>query len=110
MVDVEPSDLYGLDSIPRSTIEEGERYVFDWSPYTWARDNEGHEGPVVVTIEDVSNLLGDIEMRTDDGKYLNNLGEGRAQVMGRADNTDGVPDVTDVGRGGRYYPYPPQEG
>lgn len=110
MTDLTYSDLIGVESIPGSEVEEGERYVFDWSPYTWAYENEGYDAVVVVTIDDISTFLGDIKMTTRDGRYLKNLGEGRPQVMGRADNTENVPDVTDVGRGGFYYPYPlPEE-
>lgn len=106
MDSVEYGDTIGVESIPRSDVEEGESYVYKWSPYEWARKNEGYEGVAVVTVDDVSELVGDIKMTTDDGMYLKDLGEGRPQVMGRADNTEDVPDVTDVGRGGRFYPYP----
>lgn len=96
--------------VSRSDVEEGETYVFEWSPYGWARENEGAEGRVKVTVDKVSDLVGDIEMtEAASGQYLNDLGEGRSQVMGRADNTEGVPDVTDTGIGGRYYEYAPAE-
>lgn len=100
---VSRDELDKATRVPRDEVEEGERYIFEWSPYSWAAENEGYVGRVWVTVTDVSDIVGDIKMEADDGSYLNNLGEKRPQVLGRAENTTGVPDLTDVGLGGRFY-------
>lgn len=94
--------------VDRDEVQEGETYIYEWSPYGWASQNEGYEGRVRVTVTDTGGIVRDIKMRTDDGTTLTDLGEGRAQVMGSAENTDSVPDYTDVGRGGRFYEVPNQ--
>lgn len=98
--------------VPRDEVREGRTYIFDWDPYGWAWEEQDLEGRVEVTADDVHSLTGDIRLVADDGTVLRDLGEGRAQVMGPADRMEGMPDRTDVGRGGRYYepPGPEEEG
>lgn len=108
MVEIDREDLREADRVSRDRVKEGERYIFEWSPYSWALDEQGLDGLVAVTVTDTGGIVRDIVMETDGGVTLRDLGEGRAQVMGPADRIDGVPDRTDVGRGGRYYALDPE--
>lgn len=93
-------DLRG-DRIAGSDLEVGDTVVFKWSAFGWATENEGHSGAVKATVDRIE-AMGDIKLITDAGHTLKVL-KGRSEVMGDAQETDGVPDWTDVGRGGTFY-------
>lgn len=92
------------ERLNKQDVAEGDVLIFEWSPYGWAAENEGYVARHYVRVTDVHDFTGDVKLRTPDGKTLTDLGEGRAQVMGDASHTGDVPDRTDVGRGGTYYP------
>lgn len=92
--------------VPRDELREADTYIFDWNPYGWASDAQDLKGRIFVRVTDIGPIAGDIKLEAQDGTVLRDLGEGRRQVMGPADNRTGVPDRTDVGHGGSYYEPP----
>ena len=89
-------------------VETGKTYTVEMGLYMWAVENEGHESVTKVTVTDMmgeqkKGHMCDVTFRCENTgeSFTHHLDNG--YVVGRAGNTEGVPDVTDVGKGVRYY-------
>lgn len=92
------------DKISRDELEEGDEVILEWSPYDWAKENEGYVSRHEAEVDSIHSTSGDIRLTLPDGRTIKDLGGSRVQVMGPSENTDSVPDYTDVGAGiDNYY-------
>lgn len=107
-----------MTSISPRDVDEGQRIRLRWKPYGWARENEGLTSvdksadgleylPVTVTAITGTQKKGhmyDITLETSDGTVLTHHVD-NGYISGPAENTNDVPDRTDVGRFLSYRPY-----